>query len=316
MAEPVTMLRTLESVKKTIEAQTTAGGTLTSIDKTFLGPAHNPAKYPIIAVVPVEESPQDIWNDRLNSIRRIRIEAFSHKNDSKASMRSSMGLIEQVKNLFVAKAPAWLIPDPTTGVDMMFDTNMVDIEPNSVPSPYRNGFITSAAIDLYCFSRDELHPDVKGTSFAQLVETDSKTLVDTIRRIYKTYDIGIEDQLSSVKSFKSFTLPPAPVYPVLFVGIEAEQRSHKYVGRDEVIRSITIYVLNKLLKREDALAQNLKIIDLCRRIFFANRDLEGRASHFDYRGIVYGQLTLNNQLLYGSSLNLDIQSIEALPVEV
>ncbi len=314
MAETVTMLRLLQSVQKTIKTQTNAGGTLTSTKKVYLGPAHNPMKYPVVSVLPIEERSDGIWNGVINNIRRIRIEAFSHKNKSKASMRSSMGIIEKVKDLFITNASDWLIPDPDTEVDMMYETLMENIVPGSNPTPYRNGFISSAFIELDCYSRDGLHDGVGGTSSSQLIESDAKTLVDTLTSTFKKYNVGVESFLSSTRSFKSFTLPPQPVYPVLFVGIEGENRSHKYTGRDQVTRSVNVYILSKLLDRSEALEQNLKIVDMCRRIFFANKDLGGRAAHFDYRGIVFGQLTINNQLLYGSSLNADIECIETLPV--
>lgn len=314
MPEPVTMLRTLQSIQKTLKTQMNTGGTLTSIKKAYLGPAHNPVGYPIVSVLPIEEKSDDIWNGVLNNTRRIRIEAFSHKAKSKASMRSSMGIIENVKDLFVSGASTWLIPDPDTEVDMMYETLMENIVPGSNPTPYRNGFISSASIELDCSSRDGLHDGVGGTSASQLIESDAKTLVDTLMSTFKKYKVGVESFLESTRSFKSFTLPPQPVYPVLFVGIEGESRFHKYTGRDQVVRSVNVYVLSKLLDKGDALEQNLKIIDMCRRIFFANKDLGGIAAHFDYRGIIFGQLTVNNQLLYGSSLNIDIECIEALPV--
>jgi len=315
MPEPIDMLRLLRSAKKTIDAQTETGGTLTSIKKVFLGPAHNPAVYPVISVLPVEELPIEIWNGLIETNRRIKIEAFSHKKKSKDSMRASMGIIEQVKDLFITKADAWLMPDPDTDVNMLYDSIIGETVPGSNPVPYRNGFISSASIIINCFSKDELHYNIDGTSASSLSETDAKTIVDTLLATFKSYQTGAEDFLSSTKSFKSFTLPPVPVYPVLFVGIESESRVHKYTGRDAVNRSVNVYAISKLLSRESSLRQNLTMIDLCRRIFFANKDLGGIVNHYDYRGIVYGQLTVNNELLYGSSLNIDLDCIEALPTE-
>lgn len=313
MPEPVTMSRILESSKQIVEEQVLPGGTLTSLRKVSFGPLRNPMAYPFVSILPLEERPYEILNGEIDNIRRIKIESWSHKKDSKSSMRSSLGIAEKLKDLFVVNAEKWLVPDPDTGVDMMFDVQIGEISPGSNPMPYRNGFISGASIEVDCFSRDDLHPGINGTSYSQMVQTDSKTLIDTIANTYKNYRTGAENVLASTRSFKSFTLPPQAVYPVIFVGIERESRDHTFVGRDSILRSINVHVLNKLLDKEDALKQNLKIVDLCRRILFANKDFQGRAMHFDYRGIVYGQLTLGSQLLYGSSLNFDIQSFENLP---
>lgn len=311
--EPVTMSRLLESLKQIVEEQVLPGGTLTSLRKVSFGPLRNPMAYPFVSVLPLEERPDEIWNGKINNIRRIKIESWSHKKDSKASMRSSLGIIEKIKDLFVVNAEDWLISDPDTGESMMFDVQMGEISPGSNPLPYRNGFISGTSIEMDCFSRDDLHPSLNGVSCSQMVQTDSKTLIDTIANVYKGYRTGAENVLASTRSFKSFTLPPQAVYPVIFIGIERENRDHTFAGRDSIFRSINIHTLSKLLDKEEALKQNLKIADLCRRILFANKDFGGRAIHYEYRGIVYGQLTLGAQLLYGSSLNFDIQSFENLP---
>ena len=170
--------------------------------------------------------------------------------------------------------------------------------------------MSMASIELDCYSRDELHTGVDGYSAVEVVECDARTLVDTIAAAYKKEkSAGV---LTSLEGFKSFTLPPVMKFPILFIGIEGIIRDHKFTGRDAVYRDINIYVMHQMTNKETSLIRNVELVDLCRRILFANKHFSGYAAHFEYKGITYGQLEAASGLIYGSSLRFSLESWERL----
>lgn len=307
-----TMVDLLNNTKKALLTETLPSGTLSSIgQRVKLGTTRNPIKYPFLTVIPIEERPNGIWNGLLDNIRKIRIEVYSNKVNSKSAMRASMGIMEKVKDIFLVGADNWEIPDKK-GNSTVYDTQILEIEPGSNPIPWRNGFISSASLEMDCYSKDPLFENIYSESYSTIVETDSKSLIDTISSIYKGYKTGSESLLTSIEAFKDFTLPPQINYPVLFIGIEEETREHKFAGRDSIFRLINIYLLHKMTDKEESLKRNLIMVNFCRQILFANNTFKGRAAHYEYRGIAYGSLEAETGLLYGSSLRFMIESYENL----
>ncbi len=306
----------LDDIKAAIKTEVTTSGTLSSVKQVRIGPNRNPAAFPFITIVPVDEKNTGIRNGIMINVRQIRIEAYAKKYKSKDSMRAAMGMIEKVKDIFITNSDYWQIPSTTIPFDpTVYDLQITSIGASDKPIPYRNGFIHQASLEMACFSKDELAPDItNGTSTNTIVETDAKTLIDTITTTYKKYKTGANSVLSNTKSFRSFTMPPSANFPAIFIGIEAEDREHAITGKDVVQRDISVNILSQMGSREENLKRNLKIADYCRQILLANRDFGGRVVHYDYDGITFGQLVGDRgQLLYGSSLSFTAQNFETLP---
>jgi hypothetical protein len=305
----------LDNIKAAIKTEVTPHGELSSVKQVRVGSVRNPAAFPFITIIPIEERNRGIQNGNMINVRKIRIEVYANKAKSKDSMRAVMGMIEQVKNIFKLDSSYWQIP-PDADIDS--DPTVYDLQINSIGSsdksiPFRNGFIHSASMEIDCYSKDLLNPEVDGTSSNSIIETDAKTLIDTITNTYKGYKTGANAVLSSTKGFKSFTLPPSPHYPIIFVGIEGESRDHTFTGKDVISRSISINIITQMGSKEESLRKNLLIADYCRQILLANRDFGGRVVHYDYDGILFGQLTGDNgKLLYGSSLKFTAQNYETM----
>lgn len=308
------MLNLLEDTQKAVRTEARPNQTLRSVQKVTIGPNRNPISFPVISILPVEEAPYQILNGgKIDNRRRLRIEVYSHKIKTKDSMRASMGILENIKNIFRVNAPNWQLPSSKGGFSTVYDTVISEITPGNNPAPYRNGFISVASMDMDCYSRDNIHDGIKAVSVAEMIECDGKSLVDIMTNTFKEYKTGVSNVLSSTKSFKSFTLPPNISYPVVFIGISSELRDHTFTGRDEITRNIEVHILHQMADYQKSLKKNVELADYCRQIFFANKHLAGRAAHFDYKGILYGQLGIGGHLLYGSTVNFQIQSYEVLP---
>ena len=306
----------LDDVKAAIQKQVSVGGTLSSVKQVRVGPVRNPAAFPFISVVPIEERNSGIRNGIMINVRTVSIEVFAHKAKSKLSMRAALGMIEKVKDIFKLNAPLWQInEDGMVGNDpTVYDTQIGAISHSDKPVPFRNGFIHSASLELICFSKDQLAPDITSSyNTYKVVACDAKTLVDNITIIYKKYKTGAQTILSNIKSFKDFTLPPVPAYPIIYIGIEGETRDHTHAGRDVIDRDISINILTKMGTREDSLRKNLNVANLCRQILIANNTFQGKVVHYDYDGILFGQLQGDRgELLYGSSLKFTTQNYETM----
>ena len=306
------MLTLLDNTEAIVETETIPAGTLPSIYNTYVGPKRNPPKYPFISIIPLTEFPASVNNGEIHNVRRVRIEAYSKSADSRAAMRASIGITEQIKNLFEVNAPNWQIPDKDTGDPTVFDNVIGEIVPSDTSIPYRNEFIQMSSLDLECHSKDPFHAGVDGTSSATFSQVDTKTLIDTITAVYKTYRTGAEDILSDIKGFRSFVLKPQMKFPLIFFGIEVHNRDHAFAGRDLVNREVSIYVLHKTGNYTTSLRRNLEIVELCRKIWFANKDFGGKVFNFTYSGITYGQITTDNELLFGSTLRFMTQTVDNL----
>jgi len=312
-ANSTNMLDLIEDVRSHIKDEITPGGLLPSLKKIYFGPIINPAVFPCIAIIPVEERVAGFTSGYVHNIRQIRIEVICKKAKSLASMRQAIGIQEQVKEIFKVGADDYQIPDRVyRATNTVVDVEMVLFDSSDKPVPYRNGFLHTSALEFDCHSYDNPTPDIIGQRKGTASAVDTKTLIDKIVNILKAQRIGPGAILSNVKSLKSFVLPPNPVYPIIFVDILQEVRDHRFTGVDSVKRDIAVNVITKMKDKQVALKRNVNVADKARQTLFANADFDGSVWNVDYRGIVYGQLVAGGELLFGSSVQFEADSWEIL----
>ena len=314
-ANSTNMLDLIEDVRSHIKDEIKPNGSLPSLKKIYFGPIINPSIFPCIAIVPIEERVAGFTSGNVHNIRKIRIEVITQKKDSKTSMRQAIGIQEQVKNIFKVNAADYQIPDRQSGgINTAVDVEMVLFDSSDKPVPYRNGFLHTAALEFDVHSYDNPTPDITGNRVGTCATsgTDTKTLMDKIIEILKAQRIGPGAILSNVKQLRSFALPPNPVYPIIFVDIVQEVRTHKFTGMDSVKRDIAVNVFTKMKDKQLALKRNVLMADKARQTLFSNADFNGSVYNVDYRGIVYGQLTAGAELLFGSSVQFEADSWEVL----
>ena len=306
----------IADIAQHIKDEVKSTGKLPSIRKVATQPVPNPTVFPIITVIPIAENPQGYRGSKLYNIRRIRIEVLTQKRDGKSVLRQSLGIIEQVKDIFKVNAPDYQVPArEDLSVTTVADLEIVDVETGGQATAFKNGFLQTGAIELEAHSYDPIytHEDVPSTSRSLMVsETDTKTLVDKVTGVLKTAKLS-SAILSTVRSLKSFTLPPQPVYPVVFVAIEEERRDHKFAGQDSVDRTVSINVLTKVKSRSKSLNRSIDLADKCRQIIMAYPDMDGTCYDVEYVGTSYGQLTARGDLLFGTQVLFNTSSYEGLP---
>ena len=310
------MYELLFNVKQAIQDHVTPTKSLPSIKLVKIGPLVNPASFPFISVIPIQERFAGWRSSKLYNIRRFRVEVFSKKGDSKSAMRSSLGLMEQVKDIFQVNQFHHRLPDGKYR-ESVFDIEFVDSQMSQQATPFRNGFIHSAALEYDAHSIDEqfeVDEFINGSYASQTwKQADSKTIVDTIVKCLKEYKDGVDSIFGGVRSFKSFTLPPQSRYPIIFVGLEGETRSHAFTGRDQVDRTINIHVINKMIDKQKALKQNLTLAENCKQVMLANPSLAGYSVNTEFNSTTYGQLGEGAELLFGTALQFTTSSYELLP---
>ena len=306
----------IADIAQHIKDEVKSTGKLPSIRKVATEPVPNPAIFPIITIIPIAENPQGYRGDKLYNIRRIRIEVLTQKRDGKSALRQNLGIIEQLKDVFKVNASDYLIPSrDDLSVDTLADLEIIDIETSGQATAFKNGFLQIGAIEILAHSYDPVITDEEApATFRSLTvsETDTKTLVDKVTGVLKTAKLT-SAILSSIRSLKSFTLPPQPVYPVVFVAIEEERRDHKFAGQDSVDRTVSINVLTKVKSRSKSLDRNIDLADRCRQVIMSYPDIEGTCYDVEYVGTSYGQLTARGDLLFGTQVLFNTSSYEGLP---
>ncbi len=316
IAQSTNMADLVADVAQHIKDEVKTNGKLPSVRKVSTEPLVNPAVFPFITVTPVNEVLQGYRGDKMHMMRTIRIELVAKKNTSKASMRQSMGMTEQVKDIFKVNSDDYLVPDrETKSVNTLMDLEIVSVESSNKATPFRNGFIHVASLEFECHSFDPIFTeDTLETTYRNdsVIETDTKTLVDHAAGMIKTARLA-SNILSDVRSLKSFTLPPQPVYPVVFVSLEQEARSHQFAGQDSVDRAIGINVITKVKSRQKSLDRNVDLANRCRQIIMSYPDFNGACYKVDYVGTNYGQITGGGDLLFGTQVVFNTSSYESLP---
>lgn len=299
-----------------IKDEVRTSGKLPSVRKVSTEPLVNPAVFPFITVTPVNEIPNGNRGDKIYNIRRVRIEMVAKKNDSKSALRQTMGLAEQVKEIFKVNAKDYKVPDrQSKSVETVMDLDIVAYETSSNPAPFRNGFIHTSSIELEAHSFDPLYDNAYIDSterHAHVVPTDTKTVMDKFTEMIKNARTGTPI-LTDVRSLKSFTLPPQPVYPVVFISMEDESRDHRFAGKDAVDRVIGVNVFTKVKSRKKSLDRNVDLANRLRQIVLSYPDVKGTCYDMQYVGTNFGQITAGADLLFGSQLLFNTSSFDGLP---
>ena len=299
-----------------ISDEVKTSGKLPSVRKVSTEPLVNPAVFPFITVTPVNEVNNGSRGDKIYNIRRVRIEMVAKKNDSKSALRQTMGLAEQVKEIFKVNAKDYKVPDrQSKSVETVMDLDIVSLETSSNPAPFRNGFIHTSAIELEAHSFDPIFANqyIESTiRNAHVVPTDTKTVMDKFADMIKTARTGTPI-LSDVRSLKSFTLPPQPVYPVVFISMEDESRDHRFAGKDAVDRTIGVNVFTKVKSRKKSLDRNVNLADRLRQVVLSYPDVQGTCYDMQYVGTNFGQITAGADLLFGSQVLFNTSSFDGLP---
>ena len=305
----------IADIAQHIKDEVKSTGKLPSIRKVATEPVANPAIFPIITIIPLTETLNGYRGDKLYNIRRVRIEVLTQKRDSKSALRQCIGIVEQLKDIFKVNAPDYLVPDRDTVIDTLADLEIASIDTSAQTAPFRNGFLHIGAIELDAHSYDKVFTNayVPSTTRSLTVEeTDTKTLVDKVTGFLKTAKLS-NDIIPEIRSLKSFTLPPQPVYPVVFVSIEDESRDHTFAGQDSVNRTIGINVFTKIKSKTKSLNRSMDLADKCRQIIMSYPDMDGTCYNVDYVGTNYGQLTARGDLLFGTQVLFNTSSYEGLP---
>jgi hypothetical protein len=201
---------------------------------------------------------------------------------------------------------------PSNPQELVEDTQFVSMTSSSPAEPYKNGFLhsTGAEFDfIYTKPHSSLLKD-PNTSY-ELVSVDSKTIVDIYTSILKNAKTAGQLYIKDAV-IKDFVLKPQPKYPVVFVGLNAEERTNKFAGADLIEYQLVFYIINKdgNRRRESSDAAFLKHIELVEKIqdiLIHNLDAKGQGLNGELKGTLFGQSQTAEGLLFTSSISLSVQ---------
>jgi len=280
-----------------------------SIKGNYKGAPRNPSKFPYTAIVPIQETHDGIYNGVIDTVRRVRIFAYTHHSKSRSAMRQSMGIIDNIKDKIFLPYEDHAYIKNKEGELTTFEFDFPNIQYSQQPYPWKNGFLQFSTLDIDFYSRERLVSNILNETPIETGQVNSKTITDAIYNTYKSYSMEF---LSEVISFKDMSLTPQTNFPVLFLSLEDANYGRRFAGIDTVNLLFYINVLSRASKAPEALDQNIDIVEKAKEVLFANCDFGGKAIDYNYQKIEYGQLMGPGGLLYGSSLQFFVQTYNHL----
>jgi hypothetical protein len=228
--------------------------------------------------------------------------------DPHGAKRMALGIRDTlISNLFLLQARGSTLP----GLDLdpqVYTANIAEVGTEGQPQPFGNAFIHQAFIDIDFYTKDQL-TRLQAVHAAQGSTGDTKTIVDSIMESFKAYK---STELIKVKRFKDLVLPPAGEFPMVYLNLLNEGRQHRFAGRDSVSREFQLIGITKKAEPEESLKSCLDLTDDLKQVLFANCTFGGKVVDYEYRGVSYGQLLTNPEMLYASTVEFTATSFENL----
>jgi len=206
---------------------------------------------------------------------------------------------------------------PSDPQEMVEDTQFISMTSTSPAEPYKNGFLHSTGAELDFIYTKPHNSTLRDSNVSYgLVSVDSKTIVDIYTSILKSAKTAGQLYIKNA-AIKDFVLKPQPKYPVVFVGLNAEERTNQFAGADLVEYQLVFYIINKdgNRRREASDAAFLKHIELVEKIqdiLIHNLDAKGQGLNGELRGTLFGQSQTAEGLLFTSSISLSVQILDRL----
>jgi len=301
---PTSFKELLDNLQAFFSREYSSNPNFRSLHGNYRGAPRNPTRFPYTAIIPIQETNGGIMNGLIDTVRRVRIFAYAHQTQSRPAIRQSMGIIDNIKELFRPYRDQSFVIDKQGG-KTTFELFFPNVSYSERPFPWRNGFLQSSFLDIDFISREPLTYQLMNERGVERHNSDSKTISDAIYNTYKAYSVNF---LPEVASFKDLSLSPQTKFPVVFLTLEDAAYTRRFAGIDTMNLLFFINVLSRAENSSVALDQNISIIERCKEILFVNCDFEGKAIDYSYQGIDYGQLTSPAGLLYGSSLKFVAQT--------
>jgi len=281
---------------------------LRSIETIKMGVLTNIPIFPAIVTVPVVQQIREIGTEKVDIIRTIRFDVYTYKLDTEAAFNQCLGIINTLKlilRLSYSETQGYL-PD-LAGENKAFDLVIAEARFDD-QIPFKNGFIQLGSFMIDVYSKG-FYYDLSNTIEAYQINTQSKELMEVIKDTLKAYKGNI---LKKVAAFKSGVLTPSMVYPLLYVTCDLEEIKRKFTSADQAERLFKILIISKMLDKEEALLENLDISDEVIKILYSNSYFGGRVFNIDHPLIEYGQIDMDDVVMYGTSISFTTQSIETL----
>jgi hypothetical protein len=158
------------------------------------------------------------------------------------------------------------------------------------------------------YSKDDINTLTK-TIEPRWSYIQTKALIEVVRDTLKTYKV---DLLSKIEAFKSGVLPPNPLFPLIYVTGETDEVDRMFTSANVDNRTLNIMLITKFLDGEEAMFSNIELADTVVDILYANQYFGGRVMHIDPPVVDYGQLELNGNTMYATSINLTTKSAKVL----
>lgn len=281
---------------------------LRSVETIKLGVLMTTPNFPAIAIVPVTQQVTGIGTENVDIKRSIRFDVYTFKLDTEAAFNQCIGIINTLKTILrLSHTEKGGYVSEQSGEYTVYDMEISEATFDE-QSPYNNGFIQIGSILVSFLSKGKYY-NIQPTIDARWSSTQAKELMGVIKETLKAYKT---DLLSKVAHFKSGVLTPSLSYPIIYVTVDSEEIRKRFAFADEANRMFRILTISKMLDKEESLLENLDITDNVLKILYANSYFGERVFHIDQPLVEYGQIDLDNNTMFGSSISFLTKSIEVL----
>lgn len=283
---------------------------LRSVEDIRIGVIRTPPQFPVIAVVPINRRVSGATNGILDVLHTVRFDIYTKKLDAQAAFNQGVGIVNTLKTILLpsyTETGYQVKTDQEDGAIQTCASSEVVDERFTDIIDYNNTLVHYALLTLEFFSHwttYQSHLTIE--SVASLRETPPKELMEVLFEIVKDFK---ETELSKVESFKYGSLPPQPQYPCVYVTTDSLTPMRTLTSAEVDEHETKIQILTKLLDTQESLLSNMEIAEKIFDILNANSYLGGRIMEYRQPTIDFGQMELGDTMLYASTINLNIRSL-------
>lgn len=301
----------LQSVERLVIENSQSNQILKDLNDLEIGVDRKPTKYPYLIVYPVSETLKRLYtsNGYADVDRIIQFEVKVFKDSQEAAFGQANGIINNIKTLFTKRrnSEIWRVKNQY-GNKIVFNTKVEDISPED-PELVLDGLHLSAKINITFTGQIKINEFSVIDGDRNLYESSS--LKEIVKITYEILNRYKDTVLSPIKTFKYGIIKAIHVIPALVVTANDAVIDNKYAGSDTYRTDLSVVVYSNLYGGVNNIYENLRLIDVTRKILFANKYFLNRGLDYNLNLIEYGVVEKGENLYFASRLNFQVWSYDS-----